>query len=316
MTDGKTGMETQCLGLAEALDLTPEIKRIVVGKPWRWLPPQAVSRPLDRLTAKGDRLAPPWPDLLIASGRKSVAPAMAIRTAAGGRCFTVQIQNPAVDLKNFDMVVTPSHDDLAGANVVSTLGALGRVTPARLTAEAARFAARYDHLPQPRIGVLVGGNNSAYSLSPPLMTDFAKALAALATREGAGLMVTASRRTGEKNEAILRDSLAGVAADIWDGEGENPYFGILGLADHIVVTADSVNMVSEAATSGKPVYVLALEGGSRKFSHFHQAMTEKGITRPFDGQLATWHYPPLCETARVAALIRQALIERGIAPKD
>jgi mitochondrial fission protein ELM1 len=313
LTDGKAGMETQCLGLAEALGLQPDIKRISVGKPWRWLPPQAVSRPLARLTEKGDRLAPPWPDLLIASGRKSVAPAIAIRKAAAGRCFTVQIQNPAVDLKNFDMVVTPLHDGLSGANVVSTLGAMGRVTAALLAAAAERFASRYAELPRPRIGVLVGGNNSAYRLSAGAMAAFAQSLAGLARREGAGLMVTPSRRTGSKNEAILRSALAGVAADIWDGAGENPYFGILGLADHIIVTADSVNMVSEAAASGKPVQVLALQGGSPKFDRFHQAMTARGITRPYDGRLETWHYPPLCETARVAALIRERLLALGIA---
>ncbi|HMB75850.1 MAG TPA: mitochondrial fission ELM1 family protein [Kiloniellaceae bacterium] len=315
LTDGKAGMETQCLGLAEALGLAPEIKRISMGKPWRWLPPQAVIRPLTRLTAKGDGLAPPWPDLLIASGRKSVAPAIAIRKAAGGRCFTVQIQNPAVDLKNFDMVVTPLHDGLSGDNVVTTLGAMGRVTPALLAAAADRFAPRYRHLPRPRVAVLVGGSNGAYRLTPEIATALARSLADLARREGAGLMVTASRRTGGRNERILHDGLAAVAADLWDGSGENPYFGILGLADHIVVTADSVNMVSEAAASGKPVHVVALEGGSRKFDRFHDAMAAKGITRAFDGRLATWAYPPLCETARVAALVRARLAARpSLAP--
>ena len=312
MTDGKAGMESQCLGLAEALGLSPEIKRISVAKPWRWLPAQAVTKPLSRLTAKGDRLAPPWPDILIASGRKSVAPALDIRKRAEGTCYCVQIQNPAVDTKRFDMVVTPSHDGLEGDRVVSTLGALGRVTPERLADAARHFASLYNHLPRPRVAVLVGGSNSVYKLSSGAMANFARALADLARCEGAGLMVTASRRTGARNERILRETLADVAAAVWSGEGENPYFGILGLADHIIVTGDSVNMVSEAATSGKPVQVLALEGGSRKFERFHQAMRDQGITRPFSGELTEWRYPPLCETARVAGLIRERLAARGL----
>ena len=315
VTDGKAGMETQCLGLAEALGfhdgLNAQVKRISLGKPWRWLPPLAVVNPLSRLTAKGEFLAPPWPDILIASGRKAVAPALAVRRESAGKTFTIQIQNPAVDPRRFDVVVAPAHDGLEGDNVLSTLGALGRVTPERLAQEARHFAARYSHLPHPRIAVLIGGNNRAYRLTAAAMTRFSEALAALARRDGAGLMVTPSRRTGARNEAVLRAALVKVPAEIWDGEGSNPYFGLLGLADHIVVTADSVNMISEAASSGKPVYILALEGGSKKFTRFHQTMIERGIARPFDGKLAEWRYTPLNETARVADLIRERLAKRG-----
>ena len=315
VTDGKAGMETQCLGLAEALgfrdSLNAQVKRISLGKPWRWLPPLAVLKPLSRLTAKGDFLAPPWPDVLIVSGRKAVAPALAVRREAAGKTFTIQIQNPAVDPSRFDVVVAPAHDGLEGDNVLSTLGALGRVTPERLAQEARHFAVRYSHLPHPRIAVLIGGNNRAYRLTAAAMTRFSQTLAALARRDGAGLMVTPSRRTGARNEAVLRAALAEVPAEIWNGEDSNPYFGLLGLADHIVVTADSVNMISEAAGSGKPVYILALEGGSKKFTRFHQTMIERGIARPFDGKLAEWRYTPLNETARVATLIRERLVKRG-----
>jgi hypothetical protein len=96
--------------------------------------------------------------------------------------------------------------------------------------------------------------------------------------------------------------LDGVFEQLYDMVPENT---------HIVVTADSVNMISEAAGSGKPVYILALEGGSKKFTRFHRTMIERGIARPFDGKLAEWRYTPLNETARVATLIRERLVKRG-----
>jgi uncharacterized protein len=311
VTDGKAGMEIQCLGLAEALGLAPEVKRVSVGKPWRWLPAALIRDALSTLGPKGDRLAPPWPDLWIASGRQTVPLTRDLRRLSGSRTFTVQIQNPAIDPAAVDLIVTPEHDRLRAPNVLTTRGALGQVTPERLAAAAERFRARYAHLPDRRLGVLIGGDNKVFRLDSRTMTTLTEHLAKLA-REGWGLMITPSRRTGPRNEEILRRGLAGVPAEIWDGTGENPYFGILGLADHIVVTGDSVNMVSEAASTGKPVHVVHLQGHSPKFARFHEALTAAGIARPFDGSLPEWSYTPLAETRRVADEIRRRLLERRL----
>ena len=310
VTDGKQGMEIQCLGLAEAIGLRPEVKRIQVTKPWRWLPAGMIRRPLDTLGPKGDALAPPWPDLWIASGRQTVPLSRDMRAISGGRSFTVQVQNPVIDPACVDLVVTPDHDLLNAPNVLSTRGALGRVTPQRLTEAAEAFSGRYAQLPAPRVGVLIGGDNAVFRMTPQIMTGLTEKLARLAREEGCGLMITPSRRTGQRNEAILRKGLEGLPADVWDGSGENPYFGILGLADHLVVTGDSVNMVSEAASTGKPVHLVALEGGSAKFTRFHGSLEAAGITRPFTGRLDGWHYEPLVETQRVALEIRRRIVDR------
>ncbi|MDA8231939.1 MAG: mitochondrial fission ELM1 family protein [Magnetospirillum sp.] len=301
VTDGKPGMENQCLGLAEAMGLAPTVKRIALRAPWKQLSP-AVLRIGNcwALAPHGDRLDPPWPDVLIATGRASVAPSLHVRSASPGT-FRIQIQDPAVRPSLFDLVVVPRHDRLRGTNVLVTRGALHRVTPAIVADAAARLGPAYAHLPHPRVAVLVGGSNGAYTLTPEIMADFAGKLAAMARESGAGLLVTPSRRTGAENEAILRRALAGLPAAIWDGNGENPYFALLGLADAIVATPDSVNMVCEAATTGKPVYVAELPGGSRKFDAFHQGLREDGVTRPFEGRLERWDYAPLDDTARVAA---------------
>jgi mitochondrial fission protein ELM1 len=310
VTDGRAGMEVQCLGLAEALGFEPRVKRIQVTKPWRWLPPRWVPDPLGAIGPKRDPLAPPWPEVLIASGRQTVAPSMAIRRASGGRTFTVQIQNPVVDPAAFDVVVAPRHDRLTGANVIETTGGLNRVTEARLSAAAAKFGPAFAHLPRPLIVVALGGNNRAYRFTRTIARRLGENLAQLCRAEGAGLLVTTSRRSDPGTLVPLRAALKGCAAEIWDGEGENPYLGYLGLADAFVVTGDSVNMVCEAATTGKPVYVVELKGGSAKFARFHQALRQAGATRPFAGRLEHWSYRPLRDTEAAAAEIRRRLAAR------
>jgi len=307
VSDGKIGMEVQCLGLAEALGFAPAVKRIQVRRPWRWLPPLLVPNPLQCLGPKGDRLAPPWPRVLIASGRQTVAVSIAIRQAARGRTFTVQVQNPAVDPARFDAIVTPRHDRLRGPNVINTVGGLNIVTPARLAAAAARFAPRLKALPRPLIAVALGGDNKVYRMTGKVVERLGAQLAAMTRAEGAGLLITPSRRTSDRALAALRAALDGLPVKIWDGRGDNPYLAYLALADAIVVTADSINMVSEAASTGKPVFVVELSGGSKKFRRFHRALRAAGVTREFAGRMETWNYAPLRDTEHAAAEIRRRL---------
>jgi uncharacterized protein len=296
MTDGKPGMENQCLGLAEALGVAPEIKRVAPRPPWRWLPPHLWFSPLSAV----DGVAPPWPELLIATGRQTVALALAIK-ARNRATFAVQIQDPVAGRSRFDLIAVPEHDNLTGANVIATLGALHRVTPEVLAAAAPKFIPMLAPLPRPLVAVLLGGANKQYRLTE----GRARALAEGLARIPGGLAITPSRRTGDDAMRIIRAALGAKPAVIWDGTGENPYFGFLAHADAIVVTGDSVSMVSEACATGKPVHVFDLEGGSRKFERFHRTLRDRGITRRFDGTLAAWRYPPLDDTQRVAEEVRR-----------
>jgi mitochondrial fission protein ELM1 len=310
LTDAKPGMENQCLGLAEALGLDAIRKHVYPRPPWKFLPPWLWLAPLHAFTGNSDPLAPPWPDILIATGRATVAASIAIRRASQGHTFTVQIQNPGVPFRHFDLVIPPRHDNCAGPNVFPTRGALHRVTEQRLAAEAARFAPSLSRLPRPLVAVLIGGSNKIYRMTSGIIHDFADKLAAMSRTTGAGLAITLSRRSGAEAEAVLREKLADVPAVIWDGSGDNPYFAYLGLADHIVVTSDSVSMVSEACSTGKPVYVIELEGGSQKFRRFHEGLRSDGITRVFTGELANWNYTPLDDTQRAAEEVRRRLAGR------
>ena len=150
VTDGKLGMENQCLGLAEALGLAPVIKRVKLRTPWKQLSPAAL-RIGNRwsLSPSGDRLDGPPPDILIATGRQSVSSSLAIRQTRRDKTFRIQIQDPGIDPHYFDVVVVPRHDRLRGPNVLMTKGALTRVTAQRLAEAKLSFADRLGTLPHP-----------------------------------------------------------------------------------------------------------------------------------------------------------------------
>jgi mitochondrial fission protein ELM1 len=189
--------------------------------------------------------------------------------------------------------------------VLSTVGAFHPVTPEKLSQAALRWAPAFAGLPRPLVGVLIGGSNGRFVLDPPTMSEFAAQLAALAHRHGAGLAVTPSRRTGAENKAALVQALAGLPAFVWDEQVDNPYLGILALADVIVVTEDSVSMTSEALATGKPVYVVRLPGDSARLRRFQNDLIAEGYTRPFTGTLERWTYSPPEDTARAALMCRR-----------
>ena len=199
--------------------------------------------------------------------------------------------------------------DAAGCDTLVVAGGVGanHRLRERLQAAAERFRPALADLPHPRVAVLLGGNNRYYRLTAELAAELARRLADLAHTRGASFAITPSRRTDPDVVAALRTGLAGLPATLWDGAGDNPYFGYLALADVILVTADSVSMVSEACSTGKPVYVIELASGGAKFRAFHAGLQAAGCTRPFTGSLDNWDYPPLDDTARVAGELRRRL---------
>lgn len=308
VSDGTIGMEVQSKGLAEAVGVAPVLKHVGARWPWRALPARAWAFPFLALGPGSDPLAPPWPDLVIGTGRIAAAFSSAIRKASGGRTFSVQIQNPHLPHDRFDMIVVPEHDGYAAPNAVVTLGAVNRVSPALLDEMRASWAPRFAHLPRPLVQVLVGGSNRRYRLDAGAASRLGRQLAALTP--DFGIAVTPSRRTGKENEAALARALAGTDAYLWDGVSENPYLGLLSLADAFIVTADSTNMATEALATGKPVHIVHLPGRPGKFQVFHDLLERRGYTRPFQGRIESWDYAPPDDTERVAALVRSRLEER------
>ena len=300
-------METQVVGLAEALGLDPVIKRVRVRLPWDWLPGRFWLWPLKAPTADSDPLTPPWPDLIISTGNVAAPIAAAIGRASRGRTRLIHLQNPKLPLSQFDLVIAPRHDQLSGGNVIETRAGLHRVTWSRIESGELLWRDRLGHLPRPLVGVMLGGSNRRFRLDGTVGEKLGRELATAAAAIGASLAITPSRRTATDALDGLRRGLDDRPRFIWDGKGDNPYFGLLGHADHLVVTADSVSMISEALLTGKPVHVARLPGRSNRLGRFVDELVADGYLRWFDGQFPSWTYEPLNEMPRVAALVKQRL---------
>ena len=205
---------------------------------------------------------------------------------------------------DYFFVWAPAHDRLSGPNVLSTPVSPHRLTRQRLAEEAALFAAQVAHLPHPCVAVLIGGDSRNHRFTEEDIARLVAGLAQLAG-DGAGLMITASRRT----PPALAQALAGLAQNgphlMWDGRGDNPMLDYLANADAVVVTADSANMVGEALASGRAVHVFHPSGGHRKFDAFLGAVSARNAVHPFPGPLKVTTCEPIDSTPVIAEAIRR-----------
>ena len=280
VSDGRAGIEAQAVGLAEALSRRLPIrlttKRVQVRPPWAWLPAGFIPASRTTLATESDQIEPPWPDLWIGCGRASIPLSMGVRRWSNGATFVVQLQDPRVNPREFDVVVPPIHDGLEGQNVLPIVGACHRVTPQGLDEAVLDYPRQLDELAPPRLAVLIGGKSKRQDISAKRARAIAETLANVQRETGGTLMATLSRRTGEAARLQFRTYLAPHCTLFHEGEGANPYFAMLGAADHIFVTADSVNMATEAAATGKPIHILAVDGSGGKLDRFHQSLVRRG----------------------------------------
>lgn len=306
LSDGKAGDELQCLAVAESLGLAPEIRRVRPRAPFAWAMPWGPIDPAERPSRPGSPLAPPFPDLAIASGRRAVPYLRHLKRGSGGRTFTVFLKDPRTGTGAADLIWVPEHDRLRGPNVIVTLTPPHRLSPEKLAAARASPDPRLAPLPQPRVAVLVGGDSRHHRFTGADIARFARDLARLA-ETGTGLMITLSRRTPEPLRVALEDLARRPGVFLWDGTGENPYASMLALADAVVVTADSANMVGEAAATGAPLLVFEPSGGHMKLGAFLTAMEKTGAVHVFHGVLEGRRYPPMDATPIIADAIREGL---------
>ncbi len=317
VSDGRAGIEGQVLGVAEAVQA--RVKAELVAKRIGWkafldpLPPLMNPAPSWGRSSGSSVFDPPWPDLWIAAGRASLPLSVRMRRRSGGRTFVVQLQDPRVPARCFDLVAPPAHDRLAGEGVFAITGAPHRVTPARLAAARARFAAQLEPLPRPRVAVLVGGKSKAFDLPERRARTLADDVGAAIEEAGGSLLLTFSRRTPAAARAAMSARLGVLPGIIYDGVGENPYFAFLAAADYVIVTKDSVNMVAEAASTGRPIFIADVEGEQWRKRLFHADLAARGAARPFEGRLYPFAYAPLRETDRLAEEIVRRLDERRAA---
>lgn len=305
ITDAAAGNQRQALALAELLPLPFRHLVVAPRAPWSWLAPRFTAGALLALPPEQQRLfVPPWPSVAIGCGRAAALFTRMLRTLSGDRSHTVQILDPRLDPAFWDTVIAPRHDGLEGANVLHPLGSLNSVDDPWLAdgREACRY---FEDLPRPRVGVLLGGPRRGIVLDAGYARDLADRLLRRQRNEGGSLLVVASRRTPVTLVEAFRPVLETVPGLLWAGphEGPNPFPGVLGWADRLIVTPDSVNMLSEACAVGCPVHTFVRAPLPAKILRFHQSLREAGLLHDIDSSSPAVQ-PPLRETARIATTVR------------
>ncbi len=301
-TTDLAGLRAQAQGLVDAAELQADYRIMRPRAPWSLLSPKLW--PGARRVVVPSLLAPPAGDVLIGCGGAAARLLAELRRPDRP---AVIIQNPRLDPRRFDLVIAAPHDRLSGPNIFIARTALHRVTQASLTDAARQWSGQLAGLPRPLVAVLIGGSNGRYRLDDQTARSLAADLAAMMQRDRVGLMLTPSRRTSASARAILTDALAPLGAYIWDMRGDNPYFGMLALANAIIVTADSVSMVSEAVATRAPVMLARLPGRSARIGAFMEDMVVRGRARWFAGRLESWSIDPLNDTPAAADALRHCL---------
>ncbi len=335
LDDPRAGTANQALGIAERLGVpfrripmmwnpwTAHIAGLVPGgslaglrQPARRIASElarttvGVSLPAARLGEGRAEEVPPRPDLVISAGRRSGAVALWMKSQFG--CRLVHCMNPGLGglwrHGMFDMLVIPEHDRPQPApNVFPVLGAPHRVAPLLLRQARTAWQERLSHLPRPRVALLVGGPVRGSDMQPAMAHALGKQVARLASARGGAVLATTSRRTGREATEALSAGLSQALHLIyrWGEPGENPYHGFLASADAVVVTADSISMISEACASTAAVYVACPELAGPRHHRFAETLYQAGHARPLGSSIARWPRPPLDEAGRVAAEIRR-----------
>ena len=305
VTDGNAGNLRQAHALASALGGSHRDWTLTPRRPWSWLAPRALPAAAHAFGAGFHQALAQPPQLAIGCGRQA---ALATRIMRREGARVLQILDPRLPPRLWDLVIAPEHDGLRGDNVLSLLGSLHPVDDAWLEAARAHFVA-LQTLPGPRTALLLGGPSAHARLDGPVVEALLDRVQRTVAHESGSLMVTTSRRTPAPVVAQVRQRLAGRAGLLWSGpaDGGNPYPGLLAWADRIVCTADSVNMLSEACATAVPVFVANADGLRGRPRRFIDSLLARDRVRPLDAVLDAWPVQALRETARVAAEVRERL---------
>ena len=303
--DGRAGTARQAMALARGLDADAGECLLQPRAPWRWLAPRVLPGATTAFGNAFDALIARPPRLAIGCGRQA---ALATRLLRGCGSQTIQILDPRIDTRHWDLVVAPEHDGLRGDNVIQMLGSLHPVDDLWL-AQARRDAADLAALPSPHTVLLVGGPTRHAAPDDAGFDALLQQLVQRSREEHGSFSVVASRRTPDAWRTLLAKVPADMPGIRWrDGrDGSKPYAGLLAHAQRIVCTPDSVNMLSEAAATLAPVFVWSTGIVRGRLRMVLDALLASRRVRELDDDLAPFAAEPLRETARVAATVRSRL---------
>jgi hypothetical protein len=297
LTDGKIGDDVQCLAVAGALNPTFE-KRVVQPRVlWGLMAPWGPVDPKEAPGAADGPLSGLAPAIVVASGRRAIPHALALKRSSEGRTKIVIMKDPRFGRSAADVLWTPEHDRVTGSNVISTL-----TSPHGLSEKiAAAHKCTSDviaKLPKPMLGVVLGGPSGEARYDPAHAMDLAERINT-AGQEFASIAITPSRRTPLDFLSAIHVALAHERTFIWDGGGDNPYIDILANAASLIVAADSHNMMSEALASSAGVYAWRPRGLARKMAWFADQLEQKGAARPFADEAPPFDRKPIDATPGV-----------------
>ncbi len=307
VSDGRAGNARQAEALAQALHSTPVTAlHLQARAPWRWAAPRLLPGAQAAFGSGFARQLQQPPALAIGCGRQAALATRLLRTHGSQ---VVQLLDPRLDPRHWDLLVVPEHDALRGANVLTLLGSLHPVDDAWLAAGRAAFAA-LGALPGPRVALLIGGPTAQLPWTTEALAVLCTHLRAQVLAAGGSLLVTTSRRTPHEAIGMLRKMHAGLPGLLWcdERDGPNPYAGLLGWADAIVASADSVNLLSEACATRVPVAAAFAGQAQGRVATYVRALQARGRLCDAGDVFATPpQLHPLRETQRIAALVRARL---------
>ena len=305
LTEGYHGMISQVEGLAKALNADFQHKIVRLNWLWNYIPPKL--SPVSRLILKDGQYITENEkfDLVVSCGRKSVIPSIFIKKK-NKKIFTIHIQNPKVRFNNFDLIVAPEHDELKGENVITSKGAIHYIT--RLEIEKARSYLLDKIQNEKIVSLILGGPNKYYNFSNEELTNIFGEIKSSFISQGYKAIIIPSMRTPKRiiDLAINEFLTDGFVVNSVDKQA---YLSSLAIANSIVVTCDSTSMISEAATSGKPIFVAHMQPkrNNYRFKRFYKLFGELGVIKNLGENVENWTYDSFNEAERIAAIINSRL---------
>ena len=303
LTEGLHGMISQVEGLAKALDLDYFHEKVELNSPWNLVPPSLT--PKKKFIFK-NQINKEY-DVIISCGRKSVIPSIVLKKNSNKKIVNIHIQNPKVSLENFDIVVAPDHDSLDGPNVLISKGAIHYLTLDEIEKAKDYLVSKIEKQKEV-VTLILGGPTKYYNYDNESMIQIFSKINKQILEKNMQLIIIPSNRTPEKiiqfaKEYFNKNRL------IVDNVDKQAYLSSLALAKYIVVTCDSSSMISEAALTGKPVYVAMIPAmrSDKRFQKFRNLLESMNIIRKLEDSLDTWSYEKLDETNRIAKQIKEKL---------
>ncbi len=303
LTEGLHGMISQTEGLAKALDFDYIHEKIELNSFWKFIP--TFFTPIKKFVFKnkidGDF------DIIISCGRKSIIPSLFLKNNSKKKIINIHIQNPKIALKHFDFIVCPEHDSLEGPNVLSTKGAIHYLTNEEINNSKDYLLNKLEK-DKDIITLILGGPNKYYKYTDENMIKIFSIINQKIKEHNLQLVVIPSNRTPKKTIELSKGYFTD-SRIIVDTVDKSAYLSSLALAKYIVVTCDSTSMISEAALTGKPVYVAMIPAlrNDKRFERFRNLFEKLNIVKKLDNKLETWNYEKLNEAGRIASEIKQKI---------